>query len=89
MLDQNRPSAAAYLSAARTVLDRVAATQQLTVQTAAELIAASIRAGGVIQAFGTGHSESLAMEIAGRAGGLVPTNKIALRDVVILGDSPP
>lgn len=27
------------------------------------------------------------MEIAGRAGGLVPTNKIAIRDVVTLGDA--
>jgi len=88
VVDQNRPSAAAYLSAARTVLDQVAATQQRTVQTAAGLIATSIRAGGVVQAFGTGHSEAFAMEIAGRAGGLVPTNKIALRDVAILGDAP-
>jgi uncharacterized phosphosugar-binding protein len=42
----------------------------------------------VVQAFGTGHSESLATEIAGRAGGLVPTNKIALRDLVLVGDAP-
>ena len=40
----------------------------------------AIEAGAVIQAFGTGHSEAFAMEIAGRAGGLIPTNKIALRD---------
>ena len=39
-----------------------------------------------MQAFGTGHSEAFAMEIAGRAGGLVPTNRIALRDVVLHGD---
>ena len=26
------------------------------------------------------------MEIAGRAGGLIPTNRIALRDVVLYGD---
>ena len=38
-----------------------------------------------MQAFGTGHSEAFAMEIAGRAGGLIPTNNIALRDVVLLG----
>jgi uncharacterized phosphosugar-binding protein len=42
----------------------------------------------VIQAFGCGHSEALAMEIAGRAGGLVPTNKIALRDLVLYGGEP-
>ncbi|WP_308467661.1 SIS domain-containing protein [Rathayibacter soli] len=45
----------------------------------------AIAAGGIIQAFGTGHSEAFAMEIAGRAGGLIPTNKIALRDVVLHG----
>ena len=50
---------------------------------------ASLRAGGVVQAFGSGHSEALAMEFAGRAGGLVPTNRIALRDLVIFGGEPP
>ena len=50
---------------------------------------ASLRAGGVVQAFGTGHSEALAMELAGRAGGLVPTNRISLRDVVIFGGESP
>lgn len=45
----------------------------------------AIEAGAVIQAFGTGHSEAFAMEIAGRAGGLIPTNKIALRDLVLRG----
>lgn len=49
------------------------------------LFAAAIERGGVIQAFGTGHSEAFAMEIAGRAGGLIPTKKIALRDVVLRG----
>lgn len=42
--------------------------------------------GGVIHAFGTGHSEAFAMEIAGRAGGLIPTNRFALRDIVLHGD---
>lgn len=45
----------------------------------------SLDNGGVIQAFGTGHSEAFAMEIAGRAGGLIPTSKIALRDLVLHG----
>ena len=46
---------------------------------AVDLLTRAIEAGAVIQAFGTGHSEAFAMEIAGRAGGLIPTNKIALR----------
>jgi uncharacterized phosphosugar-binding protein len=49
------------------------------------LIADSLEAGGVIQAFGTGHSEAFAMEIAGRAGGLIATNRIPLRALVLRG----
>ena len=52
---------------------------------AIDLLATAVATGNVIQAFGTGHSEAFAMEIAGRAGGLIPTNKIALRDVVVRG----
>ena len=50
-----------------------------------ELITDTVSSGGVVHAFGTGHSEAFAMEIAGRAGGLIPTNKIALRDLVLRG----
>nr|WP_221470119.1 SIS domain-containing protein [Allocatelliglobosispora scoriae] len=62
--------------------------QEEAVQRAADLITASLDSGGVVQAFGCGHSEALAMEIAGRAGGLVPTNRIALRDIVLYGGLP-
>lgn len=53
---------------------------------AATAMAEALSVGGVIQAFGTGHSEAFAMEIAGRAGGLIPTSKIALRDLVLHGN---
>ncbi|MFC8304223.1 sugar isomerase domain-containing protein [Specibacter sp. NPDC057265] len=52
---------------------------------AVDALVATLANGGVIQAFGTGHSEAFAMEIAGRAGGLIPTSKIALRDLVLHG----
>src|SRR3954465_15696749 len=52
---------------------------------AIDLLATALDKGGIVQAFGTGHSEAFAMEIAGRAGGLIPTNKIALRDLVLRG----
>src|SRR5215217_8680735 len=52
---------------------------------AIDLMTRAVEAGAVIQAFGTGHSEAFAMEIAGRAGGLIPTNRIALRDLVLRG----
>ena len=52
---------------------------------ALDLMTTTIESGGVVHAFGTGHSEAFAMEIAGRAGGFIPTNKIALRDLVLRG----
>jgi len=82
-------NAQAYLDALGPIMTSVSEQADGPVQVAADLIVASLREGGVVQAFGSGHSEALAMEIAGRAGGLVPTNRIALRDVVIIGgDSP-
>ena len=82
-------SAQAYLDALGPIMARVSEQAGGPVQRAADLVVASLRAGGVVQAFGTGHSEALAMEIAGRAGGLVPTNRISLRDVVMFGGEPP
>lgn len=82
-------SAQAYLDALAPIMARVGQQASGPVQRAADLVVASLRAGGVLQAFGTGHSEALAMELAGRAGGLVPTNRISLRDVVIFGGEPP
>lgn len=67
------------------IQDLTAKAQSGAFDAAIDLMATAIDAGGVIQAFGTGHSEAFAMEIAGRAGGLIPTNKIALRDVVLYG----
>ncbi|MEO7235998.1 MAG: SIS domain-containing protein [Lapillicoccus sp.] len=52
---------------------------------AIDLLVASIRGGGVLQAFGTGHSQAFAMEVAGRAGGFIPTRAMALRDIVLFG----
>ena len=74
------------LREAETRLERLAAdAKDGALEPAIALLVHSLRAGGVIQAFGTGHSEAFAMEIAGRAGGLIPTNRIALRDIVLHG----
>jgi uncharacterized phosphosugar-binding protein len=81
-------SAQSYVHELMPILAAVTAQADGPIQDAADLITASLRANGVIQAFGSGHSEALAMEIAGRAGGLIATNRIALRDLVLLGDEP-
>ena len=74
---------AAEVSSRLQRLDNLAADGGL--DAAISLLTRAVEAGAVIQAFGTGHSEAFAMEIAGRAGGLIPTNKIALRDLVLQG----
>ena len=81
-------SSSDYLATIKAVIDRVGTGQQDQKRRAAKILTDSVRNGGVIQAFGCGHSEALAMEIAGRAGGLVPTNRIALRDIVLYGGDP-
>lgn len=76
-----------FLGQTTTRLERLAAlAEDGGLDVAVDLLAHSIAAGGIVQVFGTGHSEAFAMELAGRAGGLIPTNKIALRDLVLRGD---
>ena len=82
-------SATGFAAVAEEAVRRVAREQVDGVAKAADLVVEGLRAGGVVQAFGTGHSQALAMELSGRAGGLVPTNMIALRDLVLLGGEPP
>ncbi len=74
----------------RETVDRLAQLSKFAddggLDAAIEMIVGTLDSGGIVQAFGTGHSQAFAMEIAGRAGGLIPTNNIALRDVVLFGD---
>lgn len=78
-----------YPDIARATIDRLVSTQLAAVDQAADLVATAIRAGGVLQAFGTGHARIITHEIAGRAGGLVPVNLVRLSDLVFHGDLAP
>jgi uncharacterized phosphosugar-binding protein len=49
-------SAQAFLAALTPIMAKVAEQADGPVQEAADLIVASLRAGGVVQAFGSGHS---------------------------------
>ncbi|HEX4214204.1 MAG TPA: SIS domain-containing protein [Candidatus Dormibacteraeota bacterium] len=84
-----RITSASFVAAAIERLGSVAGGASAGIADAADLLLAGLREGGVLQAFGTGHSQALAMEAAGRAGGLVPTNMLALRDVVVFGGEAP
>jgi uncharacterized phosphosugar-binding protein len=82
-------SASSCASEILRVLNEVATSSVADVEAAAELFATCVAGDGVIHAFGTGHSFGTALEIAGRAGGLIPTNRIGLADMVILGGEEP
>ncbi len=78
-----------YADAACERIDTFLSTQSEPIGRAAGLIADALLDGGVLQAFGTGHSRSVALELVGRAGGLVPANQLGIRDLVYYGGAPP
>jgi uncharacterized phosphosugar-binding protein len=82
MVDSSRH----LLDEVTTRLDRLAALADAGgLDAPVEMIVRALDAGGIVQAFGTGHSQAFAMEIAGRAGGFIPTKMMALRDIVLYG----
>lgn len=60
----------------KSLIDDVEKTQQEVIEQAAIACADAIEKGGLLQAFGSGHSEAGAMEVAHRAGGFIPSKKI-------------
>jgi len=76
---------AQFLKEISTRLEKLAGPHP-EIEAAIEMIADSLENNGVVQAFGTGHSEIFTMEMVGRAGGLIATNKLALRTLVLRGD---
>lgn len=68
----------AFFQTARQLLDRVASEQAAPIETATQLVADSLLAGGVWHVFGTGHSHMAAEELYYRAGGLAPVNPILI-----------
>ncbi|MGE0545818.1 MAG: sugar isomerase domain-containing protein [Kofleriaceae bacterium] len=65
-----------YLDQLHSVLTRIAREQSERIIAAGRLIADALEAGGVLHAFGTGHSHLIAHEAFYRAGGLSAVNPI-------------
>ena len=59
-----------YFDAVDGILARVREANRESIPAAASVIADTIAADGIVHAFGSGHSQLLAIELAGRAGGL-------------------
>ncbi|NUT20944.1 MAG: SIS domain-containing protein [Hamadaea sp.] len=82
MIDQTT-----YAEVARNAVERLITTQREAIAEAGRLVADALAAGGVLQAYGTGHSRATALELVGRAGGLIPANQLGIRDLVYYGDA--
>jgi len=65
-----------YYEVIEELLKVVEETQGENITKAAELICEAIMNGGIVQAFGSGHSMAAAIEISSRAGGLIPSKWI-------------
>lgn len=63
-------------------------TDLAPIDQAVVLLSDVLSRGGVIQAFATGHARTIAHELSGRAGGLVPVNLVRLTDLAASGDLP-
>jgi len=81
-------SASAFFADALQRIPAVITMNSASLPAAANLLAPIIASGGLIHAFGSGHSQAGAMELAGRAGGLIPTNRLSLTDLVLRGVYP-
>ncbi|MEV4864959.1 SIS domain-containing protein [Streptomyces ossamyceticus] len=82
-------SADSFAQQGLAVLHHLTGSARAEIGAAAALLADCVREDGVVQAFGTGHSQALVLELAGRAGGFVPTNRLQMADLVLYGGDHP
>lgn len=65
-----------FFNKAREIMDHLEIDEQEHIHESALLVSEAIRNGGILQAFGSGHSYAGAIEICERAGGLIPSKLI-------------
>lgn len=78
-----------YLDRLHQLLDDMSAVNAQNLLTAAHHLANTIASGGIVHAFGSGHSSLLAQEVFHRAGGLAPINAMLDANLTIFGTSRP
>ncbi|HET9058517.1 MAG TPA: sugar isomerase domain-containing protein [Acidimicrobiales bacterium] len=79
------PSASAVFAVAVDLVQHLGERQTAAIESAGALVAARLMSGGTGYVFGTGHSRCVAMELAGRAGGLALMKELVLDDLVTAG----
>lgn len=72
-----------YLPKICTMLKEIEQEEQEAIQKAAYAAYQSIKAGGLLHAFSTGHSHMIVEELFYRSGGLVPINPILREDLML------
>jgi uncharacterized phosphosugar-binding protein len=78
-----------YATTALAQLGRVVEEQRDNITAGGVVIAEALASGGILHAYGTGHSRSVALEFVARAGGLIPTNMLSIKDLVLWGGQDP
>jgi uncharacterized phosphosugar-binding protein len=73
-----------YIDGLKAVLERIKREQANNIKQAGLLVADSLLAGGIIHAFGTGHSHLIADEAFFRAGGIAAVNPILHERLIFL-----
>jgi len=73
-----------YLEGLRAILDRLEREQADSIQLAGGLVAAALVSGGIVHAFGSGHSHLIADEAFFRAGGIAAVNPILDERLIFL-----
>jgi uncharacterized phosphosugar-binding protein len=72
-----------YLTGVVGILEEIASDQWPVIRAAAEHVADTVAGGGLVHAFGTGHSHMLAEEMFYRAGGLAAVNPILVESLML------
>lgn len=78
-----------FAATALAQLARVVDEQRDAIADGGARIASALADGGILHAYGTGHSRSVALELVARAGGLIPANLLAIKDLVLWGGRDP
>jgi uncharacterized phosphosugar-binding protein len=74
----------AYIDGLTAILERIKHEQRSNIERAGLMVADALAAGGIIHAFGTGHSHLIADEAFFRAGGIAAVNPILHERLIFL-----
>ncbi|MTI94538.1 MAG: SIS domain-containing protein [Firmicutes bacterium] len=74
-----------FFDEAQKIIERVRTEQMENIKKTAAVMADVIANDGVVQVYGPGHSKSFAIELAHRAGGMVPFNAVLLDQLALSG----